>query len=244
MPKACGNQSTPVAIMASTAALLTRLEDLERGMSSLNVADAAEAAAEASTALAASRAAAEAGALDGLRQLMRQHAAEASATAAEIGAACVGRELAAAAPRLRLAAQRELEAARPATVDAATQAVADNDELVAQLHAQREEADGLREALDAQHVQAGAAQRRHDGAIAAQAERHQQVVQRFEEQLAAERSRSRLEQETDADVFAKRVLQAESKARAAERRAEKAEAKLQQLELAAREWAGVRRRES
>lgn len=205
--------------MSDTRALMARLEGLQRKVE-------ADAAAREQM-LRDSRQDVETRCLGGLRELLSQHETEVSETAAEISAACVAREVAAALPRLREMARTD----RRITQDTATNRQTDTRAEVNDL---RRTIEALQAQLDSQCKQADEAHSRHETAMIAQLTEHRQKISHLEAQLDAERAT----REIDADVFAKQALQAEMRAAAAERRAEKAEAKLKQLELAAREWAG------
>jgi hypothetical protein len=219
--------------LMSAAALVARLSALQVQVEALAGADRAAAREQMAVAqqkLSASRRDAHVTAEDGLRALLRQQEMAASEAAAEIGVACVAREVAATMPRLRELALLELAADRRRTQRNASTQCDTNDEA----DALRRAVEALQAEVNSQRKQANTARTQHE----AQSTRHQHTVQRLEEQLAAERARARQDLQADADIYAKQVLQAEARARAAERRAENAEGKLEQMSRAAREWTG------
>ena len=215
--------------MSGTRALLARLEALEQKVEATVSTDDQDAAAREPM-LLNSRQAVETRCLGALGELLSQHETELFETAAEISAACVAREVAAALPRLREMARTH----HRITQHDATTPTDIHDEV----NHLRRTIQALEAQLDSQRREADDAHSRYESAIATQFSEHQQTVHHLEAQIAAERSQARLDQQTDTDFFAKQVLQAETRAAAAERRAETAEAKLKQLELAAREWTG------
>lgn len=213
--------------MSDMRALMARLEGLQRTVEAAAVSADRDAAAREQM-LRDSRQDVETRCLGSLRELLSQHETEISVTAAEISAACVAREVAAVLPRLREMARTD----RRITHETAT------DGTRAEINDLRRTIEALQAQLDSQRKQADEAHTQYEAAMATQSSEHRQTVQHLEDQLEAERSRARLDRQTDADVFAKQALRAETRAAHAERRAEKAEAKLKQLELAAREWTG------
>jgi len=174
--------------------------------------------ARAAESLAAARAAAESAAAEQLGGAMRAQAAEAGRAAQESAAAAVEHGVGQGLAEARTMADQARTAAAAAEAEAAR---VQSDALAVQ----RQEAE-----------KSDAAQQRHRREVEALTARHDGIVARLEAQLEEERSARRRELESNADVYAKQVLQAEDKARAAERRAETAEDKLSQLEQAARQW--------
>ena len=217
-----------VAAMSGTRALLARLEALEQKVeAAVSAADQDATAREQM--LLNSRHAVETRCFGAVRELLSQHETELFETAADISAACVAREMAAALPRLRgMVLTEHQNTQHDATTPTDIHEVSHLRRTIVALQAQ---VDSLRKEADETHS-------RYETAMTTQVREHQQTVHHLEAQIAAERSQARLDRETDADFFAKQVLQAETRAAAAERRAENAEAKMKQLELAAREWTG------